>query len=131
MHAKSVKELCKCLLFQDSVILCSGPYVCLAGWQNTKTRSGFLNSLQEEKCLACERDAQQKIKHSFRAFRGLFGSIILLGDLGAKENKILCVLIPEHLEQCATGEGTKSFQKTYQKFLPNLHRISHIFFVIL
>ena len=88
MHTKSIEELYQCLLFQNSVILFSGPYVCLAGWQNTKTRSGFLNSLPEEKCLACESDAQQKIKHSFRAFRGLFGSSILLGDLGAKENKI-------------------------------------------
>ena len=65
MHAKSIKELCKCLLFQDSVILCSGPYVSLAGWQNTKTHSGYMNSLQEEKWqrgLACARNAQQKIK---------------------------------------------------------------------
>ena len=33
----------------DNAILCSGPDVCLVGWQNTKTRSGCMNSHKEEK----------------------------------------------------------------------------------
>ena len=88
MHAKSIKELCKCLLFQGSVILCSGPYVCLAGWQNTKTRSGFLNSLQEEKCLACERCTAENKNIVSGHFVAYLVQSSCWGDLGAKENKI-------------------------------------------
>ena len=106
--------------------------ICLLGWlAKHKTRSGFLNSLQEEKCLACERDAQQKIKTQFQGISWLTWFNHLVGRLGCERKQNLCVLIPEHLKQCATGEGTKSFQRIYQKFLPNLHRIVHIFFVIL
>ena len=102
--------------------------ICLLGWlaKHKNTFEIF------EQCLGCERDAQQKIKTKFQGiFRGLLGSIILLGRLGCERKQNLCVLIPEHLKQCSTGEGTKSFHRTYQKFLSNLHWIVHILLLLL
>ena len=103
--------------------------ICLLGWL-AKHKNTF--EIFEQKSVWHVREMHsKKQKHSFRAFRGLLGSIILLGRLGCERKQNLCVLIPEHLKQCSTGEGTKSFHRTYQKCLSNLHKIVHFLFFTL